>query len=236
VLALATACAAPLGDREPPREQVVLLHGLGRSSRSMTPLAKQLEASGFGVVNLGYASTKRSVAELTRELRVQVSACCLARERPLHFVAHSLGAILVRAYLDEGLPANLGRVVMLSPPNKGSELADLVGGSWLVEATLGPAVGELGTDRESAPNRLGPADFEVGIITGSRSWHPVGPWLIAGPDDGVVSVESARLEGMTDFLVVPRTHTFIMQDEGVGDEVVRFLRTGRFSHAAAASR
>lgn len=230
-LALATSCASGVVDSNPPREQVVLLHGLGRSSRSMAALARHLEASGYAVVNLGYASTKYPIDELRRDLRRELSACCLDPQRALHFVGHSLGAIVVRAYLDEEVPANLGRVVMLSPPNKGSELADVVGDSWLAAATLGPVVGELGTDRDSAPNRLGPAHFEVGIITGNRSWQPIGAWLIAGPDDGVVSVASARLEGMADFLVVPRTHTFIVRDPVVAEQVVRFLRTGRFSHA-----
>lgn len=222
---------APADGQEAPVEQVVLLHGLGRTSRSMQPLAEHLTASGFRVTNVGYASTKHTIHELAQRLAREVERCCRDAEK-LHFVTHSLGGILVRAFLAEHVPPNLGRVVMLSPPNRGSELADRIGDTWLAEVTLGPTVKELGTGSDSTPNRLGEADFEVGIITGDRSWQPLGPWLIEGPNDGTVSVENARLRGMSAFLVLPTTHTFIMRDPVVAEEVVRFLRTGTFSTGA----
>jgi triacylglycerol lipase len=228
---LAFACShargeAPASDAGP-REQVVLLHGLGRSERSMEPLERHLESTGFEIHNVGYATTDHTVEELVPVIAAEVDACCGGSNRRMHFVTHSLGGIMVRAYLSQQRPANLGRVVMLSPPNHGSELADLVRDSWLAEGT--PVHG-LGSGPDSVPQRLGPANFEVGVITGNRSWHPLGAWLIDGPSDGVVSVESAKLEGMTDFLVVETTHTTIMHDARVQDQVVRFLRTGAFSH------
>ena len=69
----------------------------------------------------------------------------------------------------------------------------------------------------------------MGIITGSRSLNPLTSWLVTGEDDGKVSVESAQLEGMADFLVVPNTHTFIMNSSQVAQEVVHFLEQGSFS-------
>lgn len=213
------------------RELVVLLHGLGRSPRAMAPMAEYLEARGYEVHNIGYPSTEHDIRELTRFLGKELARCC-PDDAALHFVTHSLGGVLVRAYLDAGQPRQLGRVVMLSPPNHGSELADWLQESWLSEIRAIPAIAELGTDPQSVPNRLGPARFELGIITGARSWHPFGSWLIEGESDGVVSVESARLEGSRDFLVVPHTHTFIMRAPAVAEQVLHFLRQGRFALAS----
>ncbi len=166
----------------------------------------------------------------------EVEQCCLSSEKPLHFVTHSLGGILVRAYLAQKRPDNLGRVVMLSPPNQGSQLVDELRDSPLFQWATGPAGQELGTDPSNLPNRLGPADFEVGIITGSRSLNPLTSWLVTGEDDGKVSVESAQLEGMADFLVVPNTHTFIMNSSQVALEVVHFLEQGSFSIGQSAGQ
>jgi len=217
LLRLLVACASPAGAPEHAwlDERVVLLHGLGRSEHSMTPLAEYLAEQGYRVTNVGYASTRHSIRELVERLHEDLRGCCLDRDRELHFVTHSLGGILVRAYVARHPPQNLGRVVMLSPPNKGSELADAVRDSWLAELHAVPVVEELGTDPSSVPNRLGPASFELGIITGERSWHPLGALLIEGRNDGVVSVESARLEGARAFLVVPSDHTHIMRDPQV---------------------
>ena len=233
-LATAGATALAAGPEPDSNGRVVLLHGLGRSPRSMASLGETLEGSGFRVVNIGYASMKHPIRELVESLHAELRACCLDADHRLDFVTHSLGGILVRAYVDAHPPGNLGRVVMLSPPNRGSELADRVRETWLAQLNPVPVVEELGTNPESIPNRLGPPPFEVGVITGDRSWHP-GAWLIEGKDDGVVSVESARLEGR-DFLVVDADHTFIMRNPEVARQVVRFLRTGAFARGADAER
>ena len=145
------------------------------------------------------------------------------------FVTHSLGGIITRAFLEKGRPPNLGRVVMIAPPNSGSDVVDSLGGNWILRRFLGPAFTELGTSGSSAPNRLGPAAYEVGIIAGNRSWNPLGSLLIDGTDDGAVAVVSSRLEGMKDFLIIPAGHTLIMEDAAVIAEVLHFLREGRFS-------
>ncbi len=200
--------AEPLG-------QVVVLHGLGRSSTSMWLLANRLQQAGFEVHNLDYRSTVATINQLVEMLDNYVEACCLSGGKPLHFVTHSLGGILVRAYIAQKRPHNLGRVVMLSPPNQGSQLVDELRDNPLFQWATGPAGLDLGTEPSNLPNRLGPGDFEVGIITGSRSLNPLTSWLVTGKDDGTVSVENVQLEGMADFLVVPNTHTFIMNSSQV---------------------
>ena len=218
--------------RAEPLGQVVVLHGLGRSSASMLLLARRLADAGYEVHNLDYPSTDATVDQLLSLLDSEIEECCLNSGKPLHFVTHSLGGILVRAYLAEKRPEGLRRVVMLSPPNQGSELVDEWRQSPLFRWATGPVGQELGTEAESLPNRLGPADFELGIITGSRSLNPLTSWIVTGDDDGKVSVETAQLKGMAAFLVVPNTHTFIMNSSEVAEEVIHFLEHGSFSERA----
>lgn len=234
-LLLALLAAAPAGAGEPAPaaepETVVLLHGLGRTDRSMRPLEQRLSAAGFRVHNLRYPSTDHDPQALVDGIARQIEACCATATR-LHFVTHSLGGILLRAHLADRRPAHLGRVVMLAPPNHGSELVDALGDSKLFEWTLGATAQQLGTEPDSLPNRLPPPDYELGVIAGNASINPAGASVIGEESDGTVSVSSTQLAGMTDFLVVPHSHTLIMRSDEVAEQVIEFLRNGRFRHAA----
>ena len=97
---------------------------------------------------------------------------------------------------------------------------------------MGPAGQQLGISANSVPNSIGPADFELGIITGDKSYNPYFSKLIHGEDDGKVSVESAKLEGMSDFLVMHKDHMFIMYSKEVIEQVIFFLEKGRFCREA----
>lgn len=227
------AIAAP--ELTPSRSHVVLLHGFGRSAGSMTLFEEALSKRGYTVHNLGYPSRAASIEALAGRLAQAVARCCDDPRQPVHFVTHSMGGILVRAYLDGHRPANLGRVVMLAPPNHGSEWVDTLR-KLPFFGLAGPAAAELGTDADSAPRRLPPVDFELGVLIGGRSWNPLGSWLIPGRDDGTVSHASARVEGMTDFRVVPQNHTFIVRSPAVAWEVIYFLEHGEFTRALKSGR
>jgi pimeloyl-ACP methyl ester carboxylesterase len=213
-------------------EHVVLVHGLGRTTRAMQPLAERLGEAGYTSHNLAYPSRTARPEALLAELTPKIESCCAGAKR-LHFVGHSLGGILIRAYLANGRPSNLGRVVMLSPPNHGSVIVDKLGATWLFEAVMGPTAETLGTGPDSFPNSLPQPDYEVGIIAATDSINPFGSWLIPGDDDGMVSVCSMRLEGMADFVTVDHTHAFVMRAEDVARQTIAFLQTGRFQHPAA---
>ena len=211
------------------QEYVILLHGLCRSSRSMVPMKRALSESGYQVLNVDYPSRSGSIDKLSDEaIGGAVSDCQQHGAVAIHFVTHSLGGILVRSYLTRHTIPNLGRVVMLGPPNQGSEVVDKLGSFWVFKKINGPAGSELGTHKNSTPNQLGPANFCAGVIAGNRSINWINSRLIPGSDDGKVSVERTRLAGMTDHIVVRATHPFLMRNRTAIRQTIYFLRTGQF--------
>jgi pimeloyl-ACP methyl ester carboxylesterase len=210
---------------------VVLLHGLARTEASMRPLQSALQREGFSVVNRGYPSRHQSIEELA-PLAVETGLAQCPRQSPqVHFVTHSLGGILVRYYLSEHGVEKLGKVVMLAPPNQGSQVVDNLRDVPGFAALNGPAGLQLGTDESSVPLSLGAVDFTLGVIAGTSTINPILSLNLPNPDDGKVSVENTKVEGMTDFLAVPHSHPFIMGADDVIEQVVLFLREGRFKHA-----
>ncbi|MBI5063664.1 MAG: alpha/beta fold hydrolase [Desulfatitalea sp.] len=212
-------------------EWVILLHGLGRTRRSMNAMAKALEAAGYRTVNLGYPSREATVEALAMQaIPAALDQCTEAGAKRIHFVTHSMGGLLVRSYLTRQPLDKLGRVVMLCPPNQGSEVCNTLRDNFFYRWYNGPAGQQLGTGPEDLPARLGPVDFALGVITGNVHSFFDG-WLaemIPGEDDGKVAVERTKVAGMTDFLVLPYSHSFIMAKEETIAQTLHFLRAGVF--------
>ena len=221
-------CLLPLPARA---DCVVLLHGLARSEASMLVLQQVLEFHHYHVVNETYPSEDAPIADLVQYVGRSAALCGSER---MHFVTHSLGGILVRAWLAQGHPPNLGRVVMLAPPNHGSEVVDALRSNEFARdlATVlnGPATTQLGTGADSVPNLLPAVDFDLGVIAGDLPINPIGAAMIDGPNDGTVSVASTRVEGMADHITIPASHTLIMMNPEAMAEVLEFLRNGVFDH------
>jgi len=225
----AVAISAPASGAS---EEVILLHGLCRTTRSMTPVARALTNAGFQVRNVAYPSRTASVRKLADDaIGRAVADCQRDGAARIDFVTHSLGGILVRSYLERHPLPSLGRVVMLAPPNQGSEVVDKLGWTFVFKWLNGPAGNELGTDTNSVPNQLGPVNYPVGIIAGDRSINWMNSLLIPGADDGKVSIERTKLAGMSGWIVIHATHPFIMNNREAIRQTIQFLRTGAFDHS-----
>ncbi len=210
------------------QECVILLHGLARSHRSMLTLERALNDQGYHVVNSQYDSLAEPIETLALTAIDQAIAECPEAHAQVHFVTHSLGGILVRQYTQLNPSAAIGRVVMLGPPNKGSELVDQFAKLPGFDRMNGVAGKQLGTTPDSTPNQLPAISFELGIIAGSKSINPLLSYFLPGADDGKVTIESTKLEGMKQHLVLPTTHTFMMRNPQVIGQVNHFLSKGEF--------
>jgi len=206
---------------------VVLLHAIARTSRSLRKLERALQGDGFATLNLDYASRKKPIEALAADIHPQIAAFANSSGVPIHFVAHSMGGLLARRYIASYRPARLARVVMLGTPNGGSEIADLLKRLALYRAFYGPAGQQLSTDQ--APALAQSPDYPVGVIAGCRSLDPIAStFVLPRPNDGRVSVERSKLEGMTDHVVVRASHTRLPSHPIAIGQTIAFLRTGHF--------
>lgn len=212
----------------------ILLHGLARTSSSMNDMQAALIDAGFAVAKIDYPSRVEPIEALAGPAIEKGLAQCRAQTAgKIHVITHSMGGILFRQYTSVNGAADFERTVMLAPPNKGSEAVDglrnVPGFQWL----NGPAGLQLGTDKDSVPLKLGPALSNVGVVAGTFSINIVLSTYLPDPDDGKVSVESTKLDGMCAHLQVDVSHPFIMEDEAVIAEVISYLNTGKFLNAQA---
>lgn len=208
---------------------VLLLHGISRTALSMRPLERALQAAGYATLNVTYPSRRRSLAEMADDLAPRVRRFAADLDGPLHLVSHSMGGLVARAYLARHRPERLGRVVMLAPPNAGSELADLLHRHPLYRLWFGPAGAQLVTKRDATlVNLLGAIDCELGVIAGTRSLYPLSSLMLPHPNDGRVSVAATRVEGMVDHLTLGVSHPLIVRNREAIRQTLAFLQIGRF--------
>ena len=228
---LANAYALPdgtHGQKKP--DYAIVLHGLGRSAYSMGDIAKALKKQGYEVHNLDYPSTRDDLPKLIHDMEARLRPYLEDEERTVNFVCYSLGCLLTRGIIHQNRPEKLGRVVMLGPPNHGSEMADFLKDSGVSNWVLGPVLSQLGvSNRKRLEKEIGASvDYPVGIIAGNEWIDPVGASIIPGDNDGRVSVENTMLEGMTDHIVLAVSHTFLITNKKAIEQTVEFLKEGKF--------
>lgn len=194
----------------------------------MRTLAKFLKGNGYQVLNIGYPSGRLPLEALVEHIQEQILSFKLDPARKIHFVGYSLGGLLARGVIHRHRPQNLGRVVQLAPPNQGSEVADFWQNFFVFRWLFGPAGRDLGAEEKRFNRILGPVDFELGVVAGNRSWDPISSAMIAGPNDGKVSIASTQVANLTDHIVIPATHTFIIYNKEAFSHTLNFLKSGHF--------
>ncbi len=208
---------------------VVLLHGIGRTYRSMRQLEKALSQVGYHVINIDYPSRKKNISGLVLDVYQQLQKYVNQPGNTVHFVTHSMGGLVLRGLLSQYELNNVGRIVMLAPPNQGSEVADFLKTNVLYKLFYGPAGQEL-TTLAAKTHPIPKKNFEFGIIAGDRCLDPISYFLLPGKHDGKVTIESTKLQGMTDHIVLAANHTSIMSNKKVIHQVITFLTQGKFDH------
>lgn len=213
-------------------QTIILLHGIGHSKHFMIPMEKACREAGYNVLNLTYPSLKNDIKSLASWLDERLRAKKIwENSDQVHFIAHSLGGLVSGFYLEnfkDHIPqAQMGRVVMLGTPHGGSEVADGLQDFWLYKVIFGPAGQELTTASRSA-EQIKPW-YDLGIIAGDSNWlYPLGRHFIEEPHDGCVSIESTKLAGAKEHIVLPVLHGFMAWSPQIQDYTLRFLEEGTF--------
>jgi pimeloyl-ACP methyl ester carboxylesterase len=205
---------------------VLLLHAIGRSPASLAKLERTINAVGFETLNMAYRSCELTLEQLAREVWRDARAFIDRNDGPLHIVTHSMGGLVARALITVHRPTSLGRVVMLGPPNQGSEIADLLIRTDLFRRIYGPAGAQLTTHHVMIPSHV---DFPLGVIAGDRTIDLLCWLIIPGPNDGKVFVARTKIDGMADHTVVHATHTLMARNNAVLRQTIHFLRHGYFA-------
>ena len=224
LLILQLTCSTMLYAQQ--KDIVVLVHGLGRGKSIMIPLQTRLEKAGFSTALIDYHSINKTPEQILTEVAQQIDTISRDSNQTIHFVGHSLGGLIIRAYLDSNRLKNLGKVVLIGSPNKGTPFVDYFRDAWWLKLA-GPAAASLGTDKKSFPRSLHLPYYPVGIIAGISTTINNDDF-IPGEDDGIVPVESTKVEGMKDFILVEVSHSALPKNELVAEQVIEFLRHGKF--------
>jgi pimeloyl-ACP methyl ester carboxylesterase len=220
---------APDPGSDDDRDGIVLLHGISRTALSFRKMQLALERAGYATLNIDYPSRRAPLETLAENIHPAIELFVSGLGRPVHFVGHSMGGLLARVYLARHRPEQLGRVVMLGTPNRGSEIADRLKHISAYRAFFGPAGQQLGTQRDSAMEALlPPIDYPVGIIAGDRSIDPLSSAFLPKPHDGRVSVANTKLDGMADHVVIAAAHPWLMRNAVAIEQTIAFLRDGKF--------
>lgn len=205
---------------------VVLLHGLWRGWRAMQPMARALSDAGFSTLNIPYPSGRLPIHILADRVRSEISR--VAHQQPVHFITHSLGGIIVRKLLNDGVAWEAGRVIMLAPPNRGSEIVDWSKRHPLLHQVLGPAGRALGSDGVPAELAAIPESIEAAVIMGNRSSIPLFRNLLGPDNDGILATQQGHIDGLRGFSVINADHTFIQMHPETIRLCLHFLKTGEW--------
>ena len=209
-------------------ESVIVIHGFARRASSMNTLAYAIHQAGYEVRNVGYNSINQNLNDIKEEVFEKFNQyISLNPGKKIHFVGHSLGGLLIRAYLEENKLNNLGVVILMGTPNKGTQLVNQYEDKWYF-SWLGPVISELGVDSSQFLEALQDPYYTVGVIAGSKPYSRRSSDYLEGAHDGLVTVESAKLEGMHDFIELEVNHSIMKRDPRVIEQVIYFLKNSQF--------
>lgn len=209
---------------------VILVHGVLRSSSSMEKIEKALRNKGYKTLNFDYDSRRETIKIVAKRLHREITKIYERDIESVSFVTHSFGTIIVRYYCANHTIKKKGRFVMIAPPNKGSQWARILSRLSLYKWVLGVAGGKVQDVEQAIPKIMSPPPIEFGVIAGGTGMKMGINPLLPGDDDGTITVEETKLEGMKDFIQIRGQHSLLLLQQGVIDNVIHFLERGQFIH------
>lgn len=219
----------PANSTEQKPETVIVLHGITKTNRIMYLLSKRIANAGFEVYNITYPYKSHTIQEIADFLNDKLIELGVDKKDRINIVGHSMGGLVARAYINRYKPQNLHRVVMIATPNHGSELADAMKNWWIYRLKFGNKSGQqLSTDQRELSDDLGKVNYDLGIVAGVTWVNPVFSAILPGDDDGLVSVESTKLDGMNEHIIIDFAHTLGIMYKTVSKQVISYLKYGRF--------
>ena len=211
---------------EPGKEKVILVHGFGRSPVAMKKFEEYFEEAGYQVFSIGYSTLTQNIKGVKKEFYSKVDKHLNDVDDKVHFVGHSMGGLMVRSYLGDREVRNLGNVVILGTPSKGTPIVEYLRSKWFF-GLAGPAVESLSSNGSKFLNSLKKPVYNLGVIAGfvSRAGRED---VLPGADDGIVPVDSTKVEGMKDFKLLPESHYSMRYSPLVMKQVHFFLKNAYF--------
>jgi len=195
----------------------------------MAILERRLHEAGYHTVNFGYDAGSESLDDISKRLLATIEREVVAKHHtPYHLVGHSLGNIIARNAFKLGYPKNdaggLATMVMLAPPNRPALLAQKLAENPAYQWLNGEPGQQLADQKfyDSLPTPTVP----FGVIAGTKGQRIT----FDQPNDGVVAVSNTKLDGMSDWIELHHTHTFIMNAGDTLNQVLHFIRHQRFEH------
>lgn len=208
------------------KENIVLVHGYARSASAMWKLENHFEDAGYNVISIDYSSFCTSIEEVKKEVYSQINNCCSKSKTKVHFVGHSFGGLLIRSYLGENKFKNLGNVVNMGSPSKGTAAVEYLKDSWIFK-NLGGVAKEMSSKGSNFLKSLKKPNYNLGIIAGKAN-NPKYDHILKGLDHGLVTIESTKVDGMKDFVIMNTNHTMMRYNKSVAEQAVYFLRHSKF--------
>ena len=211
-------------------EAVILIHGFARSRSDMRKLGRALRYQGYQVHTINYSSIRRNIKNIQSDAFQQIdNKLSQISADKIHFVGHSLGGLLIRSYLGKKTIPKLGAVVMIGSPSKGTHFVDYYKDSWWFKF-FGSVTRIFSAEGSQFLNSLKPPNYPLGVIAGNFNVR-FQEHILPGLDDGLVPVESTKIKGMKDFVLIQNTtHRGMLFQRKVVEQVIYFLMNEKFNH------
>ncbi len=203
---------------------IILVHGFYRDKTDMSYLDMELNSLGYETFVVNLPTTFGSFEEIVDSFSSQLKSL---KNEELSFVAHSMGGLVVREYINANYELNIKKCVFIATPHHGSELADIAKSIPLFASVFKP-IEKLKTINKCTPFQN--KTFDLGLIAGNNNKDILGRLFMSNQSDGRVSVASVKTDDTDDFIVLPFDHDSIHKKQDTLKQVVSFLETSKFKH------